>query len=155
MSGYTVFSLVFSERTAVPTAIEESWPEPPGEPDDYGEKFGAYRHHRVDGRTVGVQTNVLGQPTSNGFLEQVFERYDPQYVVVTQSNDTSDTAYGQLYAVFANGVQLVDEGSDDDRDAHYGDGVQAAFEAEWGFRPWTVWDLWDERGTQSATSHTP
>ncbi|WP_255192744.1 hypothetical protein [Natronobeatus ordinarius] len=148
MSGYTVFTLVFSDRAAIPSDVDDSWPEPPGEPDSYGEKYGAYRHHRVDGRTVGVQTNLLTQPNSSGFLEQVFDRYEPQYVVVTLCSDTSDTAIGRLYAAFANGPQLVDEGSDDDHDALYGDGLKTAFEAEWGIQPWTIWDLWDGRGTE-------
>lgn len=146
MSGYTVFTLVFSSPIDRPTSVAASWPEPPGEPDDYGEKYGAYRDHRTDGRTVGVYTNLITRPASNGFLERIFDRYDPQYVIVTRCNDTSDVAFSRLYAAFANGPRRVDEYGDGDADALFGDGVHSYFESEWGIRPWTVWDIWEDRG---------
>lgn len=152
MSGYTIFTLVFPEPTDAPASVDESWPEPPGEPDDYGEKHGAYRDHGIDGRTVGVYTNSIARPASNGFLEQVVDRYDPQYVIVTQCSDTSDTAFSRLYAVFANGPQRVDEYGDGDASELLGDGVHSYFESEWDVRPWTVWDVWEGRGENGTSS---
>lgn len=150
MSGYTVFTLLYSEPTDVPTSVAESWPEPSGESDDDRERSGAYRDHGIDGRTVGVYTKFVGQPASNGFLERVFDRYDPQYVIVTQCNDTSDAAFSRLYAAFANGPRRVDEYGDGDADALFGDGVHSYFGTEWGVRPWTVWDIWEERGEHAS-----
>ena len=146
MSGHTIFTLVFPDPSDVPRAVADAWPDPPGDTDGSDEKFGAYRDHGIDGRTVGVYTDSLAQPASNGFLERVFDRYGPQYVVVTTCSDTTDAAFSRLYAAFANGPQRIDEYGDGDADEVFGDGVRSYFRTEWDVRPWTIWDLWNERG---------
>ena len=149
MSTYHIFTLVFPDVDTVPADPTRSWPGPIGEPWSSGYRPGVIRHHAVDDTVVGIFVHKVRDKTT--FAAAIFEHYAVGAVVFTSCNDTSDTCFGELYIDESDGIE--DEYGEWDRDRQesdtserYGRGLQAYAEDEWGFRPWTIWDMWDGRG---------
>lgn len=153
VSAYTIFTLVAARPDAVPADPVPAWPDPLDDPDSSGNRPGEVRHYGVDGRTVGVW--VHGYPVDRPFVDAIFDSYEVDSVAFTISDDTSDTCTGELHTPGADGARdeysELEHNRQADTDHEYrGRGLQAYAEAEWGIRPWTIWDVWDDRGWQPS-----
>ncbi|MFC4542748.1 hypothetical protein ACFO5R_12530 [Halosolutus amylolyticus] len=147
MAGYQLYTLVPSDSNGVagPRAIIEAWPVPAGEPDSYGRKAGEIRCCGVEGNAAGVVVNPLPDPRSEAVLRRLFDGYTIDRLVVAVCNDTTDTGIAYLYD---DTDQVRDRYDEYENDEHCGRGIREHFATEWGLQPWTIWDFWNERGTQ-------